>query len=352
MRVEEGAEHEHHACPELAAPVWAEVVRFWRLATGARLDVSDPLLTVMGLRPKPTGAGKEKAEALEPAWRLLHSVVLRQLHRARCRIHSAHHAPTPHEPKRATPRHVLREAKKRMQHELENQHTKAKRLAGYGRRPGVMSDFQAHWITTGVATVRKHGPRLNIFSTPPPTRPPAPGVHIHATGAMVAASLRRARAAGWAIEATDVGQDGHETLRLRARGIVPTVATHGTRAPQHAPQRLTVQAANHRAVSAALTCAARMLTNDSTTTITITVDSVTALRQLQEGSQAADAPAAAAATQPAAQALAGPPAKRRKTTPQSGAPSGAKRKRSEARIVAGSKDRMAHQKLNLEIRER
>ena len=121
-----------------------------------------------------------------------------------------------------------------MQHELENQHTKAKRLAGYGRRPGVMSDFQAHWITTGVATVRKHGPRLNIFSTPPPTRPPAPGVHIHATGAMVAASLRRARAAGWAIEATDVGQDGHETLRLRARGIVPTVATHGTRAAARA----------------------------------------------------------------------------------------------------------------------
>ena len=45
--------HAHSECPELAAPVWRAVAAAWERTTGERLDPTDALLTIMGLRPAP-----------------------------------------------------------------------------------------------------------------------------------------------------------------------------------------------------------------------------------------------------------------------------------------------------------
>ena len=72
----------------------ASRLRSWLTTTGEALDVSTPVLTVAGLRPKPghmAGQARARWEALEPAWRLLHAVTLlnRCMKRARARTSRA-----------------------------------------------------------------------------------------------------------------------------------------------------------------------------------------------------------------------------------------------------------------------
>ena len=88
--------HVSHDCPTARA-VWAAVADTWEAATTEPLDVTNPTLTVLGLRPQPpVGAlGRDRARyyAREPAWRLLHAVTLLKLHQARTRAHMAYHDP-------------------------------------------------------------------------------------------------------------------------------------------------------------------------------------------------------------------------------------------------------------------
>ena len=76
---EEQVMHVSHDCPTARA-VWAAVADTWEAATTKPLDVANPTLTVLGLRPQPrAGAlGRDRARyyAREPAWRLLHAVTL------------------------------------------------------------------------------------------------------------------------------------------------------------------------------------------------------------------------------------------------------------------------------------
>ena len=45
--------------------------------------------------------------------------------------------------------------------------------------------FHGHWIATGIASIRKGGPRLNLLSPPPPAQPlPANAVHIRVTATL------------------------------------------------------------------------------------------------------------------------------------------------------------------------
>ena len=95
--------HVSHDCPTARA-VWAAVADTWESATTEPLDVNDPTLTVLDLRPQPPdgalGRGKAKYYAREPAWRLLHAVTLLKLHQARTRAHMAYHNPKgPREPR-------------------------------------------------------------------------------------------------------------------------------------------------------------------------------------------------------------------------------------------------------------
>jgi len=55
--------------------VWRAIAKEWLRTTGEELEVSNPLVTVMGMR----GLPREEAEKREAAWRLLHGVVLLQL---------------------------------------------------------------------------------------------------------------------------------------------------------------------------------------------------------------------------------------------------------------------------------
>ena len=138
-RIEETAQHEHHDCPTARA-VWQQVAAAWLQATGERVDINSPLLTIMGLRARPadlTGAAREKWDALEPAWRLTHAVTLRQIHQARCRSHNATHAKTPYEPKHVQPKHIIKYIRTRLQLRLTYEHTKARHDATHARRRGA-----------------------------------------------------------------------------------------------------------------------------------------------------------------------------------------------------------------------
>ena len=132
------------------------------------MDINSPLLTIMGLRARPaglTGAAREKWDALEPAWRLTHAVTLRQIHQARCRSHTAAHAKTPYEPKHVQPKHIIKYIRTRLQLRLTYEHTKARHNATHARRRGAFATFQTHWISTGVATMRK---TCLLYTSPSP----------------------------------------------------------------------------------------------------------------------------------------------------------------------------------------
>ena len=125
--VEETAMHEHHACPK-SKQVWGPIIADWNLKTGDCIDPADATTIVAGLRHAPAGATGEALQrwkALEPAWRLLHAVTLYEIHKARNRVHAAYHATPQHDPKNASPKHVRRAIKRRVQQRIEFEHARA-----------------------------------------------------------------------------------------------------------------------------------------------------------------------------------------------------------------------------------
>lgn len=326
-RIEETAQHEHHDCPTARA-VWQQVAAAWLQATGESVDINSPLLTIMGLRARPadlTGAAREKWDALEPAWRLTHAVTLRQIHQARCRSHNAAHAKTPYEPKHVQPKHIIKYIRTRLQLRLTYEHTKARHDATHARRRGALAAFQTHWISTGVATMRKTEPRLSLFSATLPMDSPPPGaIHIRCCGALAPGTSRKPASSGWALSNHGVRPDGVEEELRRAHGAVPAQCTHAGTAPPHAAPGHTQKAAQQAAVTHALGCASRWLKQPHVTVI-ITVDSPTTLHDLQSeaaprGRRRQQPPAAAAAAeQHAHQGREESSGKRRrKAPPQSG----------------------------------
>ena len=260
--------HEYHDCPEAKA-VWTKVAADWLEATGNALDAGSPLLTVTGLRlPAPGGlsaGARARFEALEPAWRLveLHSVTLLKLHQARTRAHMAYHAEPRRRPAKTSTRDVVRAVKLRVLQRVEFEHSKAKHAATFSRDQRPLSRFFTAWVTTGVvASVSGNRPRLRLFSAPRPEALPPPGtLHIRTCGTHVKARGRRGPGSGFSLIAHAIQADGTEALVLTTSGPVPTVATHGTKAPPSAASQHTAQVAQHAAALAGLACAERALAN-------------------------------------------------------------------------------------------
>jgi hypothetical protein len=192
---------------------------------------------------KPPATGCESAtaawKAREPAWRLLHSVTLLQLYRARCRSHAAYHAKEGSSPKKADAGAVLTQVRRRMQDRLEFEHRKAVNAEGIAGRRGARALFHTQWVITGVATMRKQGPCLHIFTRPREEAGGAPeeGTLLIRTGAaLVRSTARQGPAAGWSVTVHEVQEDGSEKLHLKASGAVPTRSTHTERERRHRPR--------------------------------------------------------------------------------------------------------------------
>ena len=267
-REPETAIHKYSTCPD-TAQVWREITRTWEHHTGEIISHS-ALLHITGLRSTPPTL---KGQALkwwkdkEPAWRLLHSVTLLQIHKARNLASGACHAiPRRPKPQRAAPKAILKAIQKRFQQRLEHEYAKAK------RQPKQMAHFQKNWILTHMAIMRKSGPRANVLSTPPPTHPVKPGVHIQMAAVYIPAKGKQPPAAGWAIVAYDVSDNINRThtLRLTADGAVPAISTHGAKAPRNAPSKHSKQAANHAALAVALVYTRRLAHQGYHITITLT----------------------------------------------------------------------------------
>ena len=220
-RHEETVLHEHHECPEARA-LWEKIADGWLEATGERLDTGSPLLTVAGLRlPTPGGlpaGARARFDALEPAWRLLHSVALLKSHQARTRAHMAYHAEPRRQPKKTSTKNVLRAIKLRVLQREEFEYSKAKHAATFSRDPRPLSRFFSAWIATGVvASISGGQPRLRLFSTPRPETLPSPGtLHIRTCGAHIQAKGKRGPGSGFSLTAHEVQADGTETLVLGA----------------------------------------------------------------------------------------------------------------------------------------
>ena len=182
-------------------------------------------------------------------------------------------------PKRAAPKAILSAIRHRFQQRLSHEHMRATHAASTCH--DARARFHRHWIATGVATTRAHGPRANLFSRPPPTPPPAPGVHIQVAAAYLPATRVRPPTTGWALQAFRVAADEARThtLHLRAWGAAPARSTHGL-VHHDVPPKHTLQAAQHAAAAAALEYAKQLSTQNISTTITLA--SVTTLRDLQD----------------------------------------------------------------------
>ena len=260
-RHEETVVHAMHECPE-AAEVWAEIARTWEATTSEPLDVSSPVLTVLGLRPKPApGAptqARERFEAREPAWRLLHSVTLLKLHQARNRIHMAYHDPKgSREARRAKPRDILRDIRLRVTQRVQYERSKATHAARCEPRAAprqrAWHRFNEHWLTTGIATLTKGSLRLNLLSAPPPTPPVTPGtIYIRVAASLLPARGQRPPASAWAMEVLKVAHDGAHTTRLTARGAIAVTATHGAQGHSCLAAKHTEQVARQAAAQQAL----------------------------------------------------------------------------------------------------
>ena len=332
-RVEETAIHKYHECPVVADEVWKPLARTWRETTGETVNTTSPLLTIAGLRLEPPdldSATRTKWRALEPAWRLLHATALLQSHRARGSVHAACHAqPRRDMPKRAAPKAILSAIRHRFQQRLSHEHMRATHAASTCH--DARAQFHRHWIATGVATTRAHGPRANLFSRPPPTPPPAPGVHIQVAAAYLPATRVRPPTTGWALQAFRVAADEARThtLHLRAWGAAPARSTHGL-VHHDVPPKHTLQAAQHAAAAAALEYARQLSTQNISTTITLA--SVTTLRDLQDPHD----PAAQPVQRPAGAAH----GKRRRL--HDSPPQIAGRRRPHAKLVARNRAVLAH----------
>ena len=131
-----------------------------------------------------------------------------------------------------------------------------------------------------MASVAKGAPRLHLLSAQPPAAPAAShSVHIQVAAALVPATSKRAPASGVAVVAHTVAADRSAEL-LRAHAPVPATATHGrSRAWACVAKRHTQQMAQQAAVWAGLTYAGQLA--GAGKDVTLTVGSVTALRDLQ-----------------------------------------------------------------------
>ena len=223
-RHEETVVHAVHECPD-SAEVWAAIARTWEATTSEPLDISSPILTVLGLRPKPSpGAptqARERFEAREPAWRLLHAVTLLKLHQARNRVHMAYHDPKgSRDARQARPKDILRAVRLRVTQRVQYERSKATHAAKCEPRAAprqrAWHRFNGHWLTTSIVTLTKGGLRLNLLSAPPPTPPVAPGtIHIRVAASLLPAKGQRPPASAWAVEVLQVAHDGAQSTRLR-----------------------------------------------------------------------------------------------------------------------------------------
>jgi len=265
------------------------VAKAWQDATGEHLDVSSPRLTVLGLRPEPqqTATPPEKArhKATEPAWRLLHAVTLLQSEKARTRVHMAHHAEHgPHDAKRATPKHIVRAVKQRVTARVQYEHDRALHASREQPAPSAhksaWAKFIGHWVATGIASIRKGGPRLNLLSPPPPApQLPASAVHIRVTATLHPAKGKQPPRAAWAIAVEDLDEAGRATARMDAAAAIATEATHGPSHPACQATRHTWQVAHQVAVANGLRSAAQHRRRGRP--IVLTVHNVTTARDLQ-----------------------------------------------------------------------
>ena len=203
-----------------------------------------------------------------------------EIYRARCRTHEAYHATTRSNPRAASGKEVVRKIKERLQQCIEGEHEKAKQAKQHSHEQGPMATFQKHWITPGAAVFTVHGPKLALLSPSQNKEPPlSGGVHLRTAAAVEPAAGRRDKSAGWLVTASDVGADGSEEPRLQAVGRVPTVAAMGSRAPKGAATRHTEQSTHQAAIWAALVYASTCLQRGSR--VTLTIESGTAMRNLQ-----------------------------------------------------------------------
>ena len=104
------------------------------------------------------------------------------------------------------------------------------------------------------------------------------------------AAGKRATSAGWLVSASDVlcAEGTSETPRLQAAGKVPTVAAQGSRAPRGAATKHTEQFTHQAAIWAALVYTGQCLAKGRR--VTLTVESVTALRNLHAAPKGASTP--------------------------------------------------------------
>jgi hypothetical protein len=279
-RTEETAAHLHHKCPKAVA-IWKKIVDDWNEKTGDSV-IADLTASVAGLRTCPDGVSGETRrewEACEPAWRLLHAVTLQEIYRARCRTHAAFHASPRHDPKATGVKQIIRKIKARLQQRIEYEHAKAENARRFSHEEGPMAAFQKHWVTRGAAIFTKAGPKVALLGPAQNREPPMKGgVHLRTAAVVEPAAGKRATSAGWLVSASDVGAEGGETPRLQAAGKVPTVAALGSRAPRGAATKHTEQSTHQAAIWAALVYAGQCLAKGRK--VTLTVESVTALRNL------------------------------------------------------------------------
>ena len=277
-----------HDCPTARA-VWAAVADTWEAATTEPLDITDPTLTVLGLRPQPPvgalGGARARYYAREPAWRLLHAVTLLKLHQARTRAHMAYHDPKgPREPRQTKPRHILRAIRQRCAHRVCYEHAKAVHSARTepksGPRQGAWYTFHKHWLATGVASMAKGGrPRLHLLTSAPPVSPAAPGsTHLRVGVALTPAKGKCPTASAWALEAHDIGPGGTQTERLRASGAIATAATHPAHGRETVAKRHTWQVAMQVATGRALHYAKQLRRKGRQ--VTISLPSATTARDI------------------------------------------------------------------------
>ena len=275
-----------------------KVAETWEATTAEPLDTSDPTLTILGLRPPPpTSAPKQtrdKHEAREPAWRLLHAATLLKIHQARTRVHLAHHdARGPRTARRARPQDILRAIRQRVASRLQYEHARAmhRERAGPPAAPERSARRRFHdiWVATGVASTTKGGLRLNLLSAPPPSAPVAPGgVHLRGTAVLLPAAGKRPPCSAWALEAFNVDEHGAHTERLRASGRIATTATHGAQNRACVAARHTWQVARQVAAAKALRYAEQLGRRSGP--VTLTLPNATTARDLQQTGPREDRP--------------------------------------------------------------
>ena len=178
----------------------------------------------------------------------------------------------------------LRAVKQRVAARVQYEHDRALHTSREQPKPSAhrsaWAKFHGHWIATGIASIRKGGPRLNLLSPPPPAQPlPANAVHIRVAATLHPAKGKRPPRAAWAIAVEDLDEDTEPTERMRAAGAIATTATHGPSNPACQATRHTWQVAHQVAVAKGLLSAAQHRRRGRP--VVLTVHNVTTARDLQ-----------------------------------------------------------------------